>query len=154
MTPHAPLLIPRSLTTRTLAPMLTLPLTSTINPHPIPSSYALILYPQSSREPEPSRSTPQSSCFGCGSCPHPTPSPPRCASSPQVRLDKAILVGCMTNVVHAFHLKGRKMYTIYLPAPIACMQLLSLTKTRNVRALLVALQVRTTPAAPPARPAR
>jgi len=36
-------------------------------------------------------------------------------------------------------LLGKKMYSIYLPANISCMQVLSLSKTRNIRALLVAL---------------
>ena len=52
-----------------------------------------------------------------------------------VRIDKMILVGCMASVVHAYHLKGKKAYSLYLPAPLLCMELLSLTKTRNVKVM-------------------
>ena len=55
------------------------------------------------------------------------------------RIDKSVLVGCMSNTVHAFHIKGKRQYSLYVPAPIACMEVLTLTKTRNLRALLVGL---------------
>jgi len=56
-----------------------------------------------------------------------------------VRLDKTIVVGCMNSAFHAFHIKGKKTYSVYLDHPITCMETLSLTKTRNLKALLVAL---------------
>jgi len=56
-----------------------------------------------------------------------------------VRLDKMIAVGCMSNSVHAFALKGRKMYSIYLPSPIVNMELLELKKTRVAKAMMVAM---------------
>ena len=55
------------------------------------------------------------------------------------RQDKNILVGCMSNVIHAFSLRGKKQYSIYLPGAISCMELLSLTKTRTAKALLVGM---------------
>ena len=64
-----------------------------------------------------------------------------------VRLDKYIVVGCMSNVVHAFTLRGKKAYSIYLPDAISCMDLLALNKTRVAKALIVGMQVRS-PACP------
>eukprot|EP00935_MAST-01C_sp_MAST-1C-sp1_P000776 g776.t1 len=57
-----------------------------------------------------------------------------------VRLDKSIIVPCMDSVVHSFHIKGKKNYSIYLPAPVTNVAPLSLRKTRIVNALLVALE--------------
>lgn len=56
-----------------------------------------------------------------------------------VRFDKNIYVGCMDSVLHCFHFKGKKNHSIYLPKPISCMSLLSLSKTRVAKALVVAL---------------
>jgi Bardet-Biedl syndrome 1 protein len=80
-----------------------------------------------------------------------------------IRLDKLIVVGCMNNVVHAFTLRGkpqyggghfdgvarlgsagvwlaaRVRYSIYLPEPIVCMELLSVSKTRTAKGLLLGL---------------
>jgi Bardet-Biedl syndrome 1 protein len=56
-----------------------------------------------------------------------------------VRLEKAIVVGCMSNTVHGFSLRGKKMYSIYLPAPIVNMELLELKRTRSAKALMVAM---------------
>lgn len=58
-----------------------------------------------------------------------------------VRFDKNIYVGCMDNVIHCFHVKGKnkKNHSIYLPCPISCMNLLQLTKARAAKALVVAL---------------
>jgi len=56
-----------------------------------------------------------------------------------VRLDKHILVGCMSNAVHAYTLRGKKAYSIYLNDSISCMELLAMTKTRTAKALLVGL---------------
>merc|ERR1719409_724606 len=56
-----------------------------------------------------------------------------------VRYDKNIYVGCMDNVIHCFHFKGKKNHSIYLQSPISAMSLLQVTKTRVAKALLVAL---------------
>jgi len=56
-----------------------------------------------------------------------------------VRYDKNIYVGCMDNVIHCFHFKGKKIHSIYLPCPISCMNLLQITKSRVAKALVVAL---------------
>jgi Bardet-Biedl syndrome 1 protein len=55
-----------------------------------------------------------------------------------VRYDKNIYVGCMDNVVHCFHFKGKKNHSIYLTCPISCMSLLQITKARVAKALVVA----------------
>merc|ERR1719195_1331854 len=56
-----------------------------------------------------------------------------------VRYDKNIYVGCMDNVIHSFHFKGKKNHSIYLPCPISCMNLLQITKSRVAKALVAAL---------------
>lgn len=56
-----------------------------------------------------------------------------------VRYDKNIYVGCMDNVVHGFHFKGKKQHSLYLPCPISCMGLLQISRSRSARALVVAL---------------
>jgi len=56
-----------------------------------------------------------------------------------VRYDKNIYVGCMDNVIHCFHFKGKKNHSIYLPCPISCMSLLQITKSRVAKALVVAM---------------
>merc|ERR1719335_1057399 len=55
-----------------------------------------------------------------------------------VRYDKNIYVGCMDNVIHCFHFKGKKNHSIYLSCPISCMSLLQITKARVAKALVVA----------------
>ncbi|CAE8692133.1 unnamed protein product [Polarella glacialis] len=56
-----------------------------------------------------------------------------------VRFDKNVYVGCMDNVVHCFHFKGKKNHSIYLQNAISCMSLLQITKARVAKALVVAL---------------
>ena len=56
-----------------------------------------------------------------------------------VRQDKHIIVGCMSNAVHAYTLRGKKAYSIYLPDPISCMELLELRKTRVAKAMIVGM---------------
>merc|ERR1719183_303675 len=56
-----------------------------------------------------------------------------------VRSEKNIFVGCMDNVIHCFHFKGKKNHSIYLPCPISCMGLLHITKAKVAKALAVAL---------------
>lgn len=56
-----------------------------------------------------------------------------------VRTSKNILVGCMNNVVHNFHVKGKKNYSLYLPAPIVCMEALNVVRARMVKCLIVSL---------------
>ena len=57
-----------------------------------------------------------------------------------VRQEKHIIVGCMSNVVHSFSLRGKKAYSIYLPDPISCMELLAMNRTRTAKALLVGMR--------------
>jgi len=54
-------------------------------------------------------------------------------------IDKNIIVGCMDNVIHSFSFKCKKNNSIYLPEPISNMTLLQLKRSRNIRALVVAL---------------
>mmetsp|Transcript_17466 Transcript_17466/g.38031 ORF Transcript_17466/g.38031 Transcript_17466/m.38031 type:complete len:600 (-) Transcript_17466:231-2030(-) len=56
-----------------------------------------------------------------------------------VRTNKNIIVGCMNNTIHSFHVKGKKTYSIYLPSTIVTMELLTIQRQRMVKALLVAL---------------
>lgn len=55
------------------------------------------------------------------------------------RMDKHIMVACMGSVVHAYHIKGKKSYSLYMPAPVATIEVLSLQRMRSVKALLVSL---------------
>lgn len=59
--------------------------------------------------------------------------------SSMVVLDKYIFVGSYDHKVHCFHMKGRKLYTHYMPFPIVCMTILKLTRTRVFKGLLVGL---------------
>lgn len=56
-----------------------------------------------------------------------------------VRTAKNILVGCMNNVVHNFHVKGKKNYSLYMPASIQCMETLEIVRARTVKCLIVSL---------------
>lgn len=56
-----------------------------------------------------------------------------------VLLEKSILVGGMDNTIHSFHFKGNKNFSLYLPEPITNMELLQLSRIKNVKCLLVAL---------------
>ena len=57
-------------------------------------------------------------------------------------IDKHLIVGCMDNVVHSFHVKGKKNYSIYLPAAILCMTVMELKLSKNIKCLLVSLAKR------------
>jgi Bardet-Biedl syndrome 1 protein len=56
-----------------------------------------------------------------------------------VRVDRNVYVGALDKKIHCYHMKGRKLFTIYLNDTIACMELMSLTKTRYFKGLLVGL---------------
>jgi Bardet-Biedl syndrome 1 protein len=56
-----------------------------------------------------------------------------------VVIEKNILVGSMDNVIHSFHFKGKKNFSIYLPECITNMSMLQLKNLKNVKALIVAL---------------
>eukprot|EP00736_Rhodelphis_marinus_P010114 Rmarinus@m.24802 len=56
-----------------------------------------------------------------------------------VRIGKSIIVGCMSHVIHSFHLKGRKNYSIYLPSAITNMEVFTSKTARSTRALIVSL---------------
>lgn len=57
-----------------------------------------------------------------------------------VVLDKYIYIGSFDCKVHCFHMKGRKLYSIYFQVPVLCMTLLKMTRTRVFKALLVGLE--------------
>ena len=54
------------------------------------------------------------------------------------RIDKSVLVGCMSNTVHAFHISSASTASTS-PRRSRAWEVLTLTKTRNLRALLVGL---------------
>eukprot|EP01059_Diplonema_ambulator_P035719 TRINITY_DN8532_c0_g1_i5.p1 TRINITY_DN8532_c0_g1~~TRINITY_DN8532_c0_g1_i5.p1 ORF type:complete len:594 (+),score=182.29 TRINITY_DN8532_c0_g1_i5:184-1965(+) len=56
-----------------------------------------------------------------------------------VRVDKSIIVGTMANVMHAYHVKGKKQYSVYLPAAITNMTAVQLETMRGTKACIVAL---------------
>jgi Bardet-Biedl syndrome 1 protein len=56
-----------------------------------------------------------------------------------VRVQKNILVGCVDNTIHSFHIKGKKNFSLTMPAAIRDMQPLVLKRTRMVNLLLVGL---------------
>mmetsp|Transcript_47681 Transcript_47681/g.152835 ORF Transcript_47681/g.152835 Transcript_47681/m.152835 type:complete len:596 (+) Transcript_47681:319-2106(+) len=56
-----------------------------------------------------------------------------------VRSGKSILVGCMNNVLYSYHIKGKKNYSIYLPASIVAMELLEVVRQRMVKCLVVGM---------------
>jgi len=56
-----------------------------------------------------------------------------------VLFEKSIVVGCMDQVIHSFHFKGKKNYSLYMPEPISAMEHLRLSRSKNVSALIVAL---------------
>lgn len=61
--------------------------------------------------------------------------PPSCLAT----LDKYIFVGSYDNKVHCFHMKGRKLYTLYFQHSVCSMCLMKLTRTRVFKGLLIAL---------------
>ena len=56
-----------------------------------------------------------------------------------VVLDKYIFVGSYDNKIHCFHLKGRKLYSLYMQNPICCMTMLKLSRNRVFKGLIVGL---------------
>jgi Bardet-Biedl syndrome 1 protein len=56
-----------------------------------------------------------------------------------VALEKYIYVGSYDSKVHCFHMKGRKLYSLYFSHPVTCMSILKLTRTRVFKGLLVGL---------------
>mmetsp|Transcript_11120 Transcript_11120/g.38624 ORF Transcript_11120/g.38624 Transcript_11120/m.38624 type:complete len:635 (+) Transcript_11120:151-2055(+) len=56
-----------------------------------------------------------------------------------VRHPKAIVVGCMNNIIYNYHVKGKKNFSLHLPASIVCMENLSIERQRMVKATVVAL---------------
>ena len=56
-----------------------------------------------------------------------------------VREGKSIFVGTMGNQFHSFHIKGKKNFTVYLPAHITQMELLDMKGARKVQACVLAL---------------
>ena len=56
-----------------------------------------------------------------------------------VRVQKNILIGCVDKTIHSFHIKGKKNFSLTMPAAIRDMQPLVLKRTRMVNLLLVGL---------------
>ena len=56
-----------------------------------------------------------------------------------VREGKSIYVGTMGNQYHSFHIKGKKNFTVYLPAHITQMELLKQEGQRKTQACILAL---------------
>jgi len=56
-----------------------------------------------------------------------------------VRTSKNIVVACMNNVVHNFHVKGKKNYSLYMPAAVSCLETLDIVRARTVKCLIVSL---------------
>jgi hypothetical protein len=57
----------------------------------------------------------------------------------QVTTNKAIIVGTMADAVHCYSLQGSKQYSLYMPASIRAMQLLTPNSTCNTKCIMVAL---------------
>ncbi|XP_069750157.1 Bardet-Biedl syndrome 1 protein isoform X2 [Narcine bancroftii] len=55
-----------------------------------------------------------------------------------VRVNKNVVVGCGKETLHTYTLKGKKLWTVYLPAPIMTMGLMD-HKSKGFQAVLVAL---------------
>ena len=55
-----------------------------------------------------------------------------------LRTGKSIIVGC-ANVFHSYHIKGKKNFSVHLPAAINDMCNMELRRTRMISAMVVAL---------------
>ena len=56
-----------------------------------------------------------------------------------VRVDKSIVVGTMSNTVHAYHVKGKKQYSLYMPAAITNMAAICQETQKGSKACIIAL---------------
>lgn len=56
-----------------------------------------------------------------------------------IRHPKNVVVGCMNSVVYSYHVKGKKNFSLHLPAPILCMEDLTIERQRMIKAAIVAL---------------
>ncbi|CAG9328763.1 unnamed protein product [Blepharisma stoltei] len=56
-----------------------------------------------------------------------------------INIDRSIFVGSVDQKVHCYHIKGRKLYTLYMPEQVSCIEMLKLTRARVFKGLLVAL---------------
>lgn len=57
----------------------------------------------------------------------------------QVTTARQIIVGTMADAVHCYSAAGSKQYSLYMPASIRAMQLLTPSSTRNTKCVVVAL---------------
>ncbi|KAF4738726.1 Bardet-Biedl syndrome 1 protein, partial [Perkinsus olseni] len=57
-----------------------------------------------------------------------------------VKLGKMIYVGCMNFRLHCYHVKGKKMHALLMPAPILAMEEFSWETTGTMKVLVVALR--------------
>lgn len=56
-----------------------------------------------------------------------------------VRLERNIIVATMDNVLHSFHIKGKKNWSVHMPESISNLSVMHVRKSRTMSALLVAL---------------
>eukprot|EP00455_Lapot_gusevi_P029644 TRINITY_DN3175_c0_g1_i7.p1 TRINITY_DN3175_c0_g1~~TRINITY_DN3175_c0_g1_i7.p1 ORF type:complete len:595 (+),score=101.41 TRINITY_DN3175_c0_g1_i7:67-1851(+) len=56
-----------------------------------------------------------------------------------VLVDKSLYVACMDNVIHSFHFKGKKNFTIYLPDHVLSMCLMEMKHSKSIKGVLVSL---------------
>lgn len=55
------------------------------------------------------------------------------------RVEKTIIVAGMNNVMHAFFMKGKKNYSVFLPAAVTNMEKMEMSRNKTMKAVLVAL---------------
>lgn len=56
------------------------------------------------------------------------------------RIDKSIFVACMDQQLHSYHVKGKKNFSMQMPHPISCIEVLHVSRATVARALIVCLQ--------------
>ncbi|KAL0480842.1 BBS1 [Acrasis kona] len=57
-----------------------------------------------------------------------------------LRIEKSIVVGTMNCVLHYYHTRGKKQYSVYLPSNIKNMELLDMKAQRNVKCVIAFLE--------------
>jgi len=56
-----------------------------------------------------------------------------------VRVDKSLLVGTMANMMHSYHVKGKKQFSVIMPCPITNLCAMNIETQRSGKSVLVAL---------------
>lgn len=57
-----------------------------------------------------------------------------------IRTAKHVVVGCMNDAIHCYHARGKKLYTVYVPAPIQALELMEIQRARTARCVVAALK--------------